>query len=239
MTLVIDPKFNGPDGSGNGGYCAGQFAQAFAPDSLAAIRVRLCSPPPLGQAMTMTHEEEEARVWHGETEVARLALAPLALELPRPCSGEQAEEARERYPGFVQHAFPRCYVCGPERAEHDGLRIFAGAVEGERMVAAPFEPFEALADPLGFLKPEQVWAALDCPSYFAAMLGQTPTTALLGTFTVQRFEARIPAKGRYRICAWPLEGEGRKRRAGAALFDHDDRCLAAAEALWILLPGES
>ncbi len=239
MTLQIDPKFNGPDGSGNGGYCAGRFAQAFAPDSLAAIQVRLCSPPPLGQPMTLSRQEGAASVWHGDTEVARLALNPLALELPHPCSMEQAEAASRGYPGFVDHAFPRCYVCGPERAEREGLRIFAGAVGGEPMVAAPFEPFAALADPRGFLLPEQVWAALDCPSYFAATLGQAPTPGLLGTFTVQRFEAQIPAEGRYRICAWPLGGEGRKRLAGAALFDEGGRCLAAAEAVWILLPGEA
>ena len=45
----------------------------------------------------------------------------------------QAADAMLRPPpGRVDHPFPRCFACGPDRDEGDGLRIFPGPVGAER-----------------------------------------------------------------------------------------------------------
>ncbi|SHH94234.1 hypothetical protein [Ferrimonas marina] len=233
MSLEIAPRFNGPDGSGNGGYSAGCFAQAFAPDTERAITVTLRTPPPLATPMTLERQGEQAQVMAGQTQVATVAFDSLALSIPSPCDWPQAQAASVQYPGFHHHPYPRCYVCGPERQRHDGLRLFAGQVEDHQMVAAPLELFPALANDQGELAAEQVWAALDCPSFFGATLGQTNPKALLGRLTLQRFHFHIGLDAPLMVCAWPMGQEGRKHYGGAALYDQQGQCLAAARATWI------
>ena len=71
-----------------------------------------------------------------------------------PVDLETAVAAAARYPGLVEHPFPSCYVCGPQRA--DGLRIFPGRLPDGRTAA----PFRAPAQ----VSAATVWAALDCPA---------------------------------------------------------------------------
>jgi hypothetical protein len=49
--------------------------------------------------------------------------------------------------------------------------------------------------------------------------------------------AALPEAGdECHVVAWPLEQTGRKLTAGAALLGPDSRVLAAARALWIMIP---
>ncbi|GAA4899641.1 hypothetical protein [Ferrimonas pelagia] len=239
MTISIDARFNGPDGSGNGGYCAGRFAQAFAAETTRAVTVRLMAPPPLETALQLRRDAAQGQIWHGETQVASVAFADLSLTLPTPCTVAQACEASQGYVGFQAHPFPRCYVCGPDRAQGDGLRIFAGAVAGREMVAAPWQPYPDLAESSDRLAIEQIWAALDCPSYFGATLGEPGNPGLLGALTVQIHQRSLSVSERYLICAWPLGKERRKRFAGVALFSEAGVCLARGHSTWILLSPQA
>jgi hypothetical protein len=81
--------------------------------------------------------------------------------------------------------------------------------------------------------PEVVWAALDCPSGFAAGVGDT--VMVLG-----RMAARVLARPRagtaYCVVAWrDAPPEGRKRPAGSALLDVQGRALAVARAGWVTI----
>jgi len=76
--------------------------------------------------------------------------------------------------------FPDCFVCGMNRRPGDGLRIFPGPVTGQGLWAAPWKPDPSVAGPDGRVRPEVVWAALDCPGYFAARSDGVPM--LLGEF---------------------------------------------------------
>jgi hypothetical protein len=108
----------------------------------------------------------------------------LDLEPPRPPDFETATALSLSFAGFRRHVFPGCFVCGPNRTEGDGLRIFAGPRRpGE--VAAAWRPHPALDRGDGVTHVAHVWAALDCPGYFAAvgdgrqmLLGEM--TALVG-----------------------------------------------------------
>ena len=54
------------------------------------------------------------------------------------------------------------------RRPGDGLRIFPGPLAGTPMCAAPWTPDASVTDADGRVRPEVVWAALDCPSGIAA-----------------------------------------------------------------------
>jgi hypothetical protein len=83
-----------------------------------------------------------------------------------------------------------------------------------------------------------VWAALDCPSGLAAAAAAelaADTAAVLGQMTAT--VAALPKAGdECHVVAWPLEQEGRKLTAGAALLGPGSQVLAAASALWITVP---
>lgn len=235
QTLTIAKKYNGPDDSGNGGYCAGLFAQAFDYNSQRAIEVTLRNPPPLDQPLTMISDQQGTNCLNGDTLIAQIKHSELVIDIPAPINLNQAIEASKHYSGFVSHPFPHCYVCGPDRAEHDGLRIFAGPVEQRSLAACPWQPFEALGDDDGYIRAEHIWAALDCPSYFGATIDTSPATAFLGRFTLQIYQQKIPTNQSYIICAWPNGVDGRKLFGGVGLFDTQGNCLAAANATWITL----
>jgi hypothetical protein len=226
VEIVVDPRFNGPPGSGNGGYTCG----LVAPLAGGPVEVTLRLPPPLGRPLAVTESDGRTVVHDGEALVAEAVPTELALEPPEPVGFEQATEASARYPGFDQHAFPTCFVCGPDRT--DGLRIFAGPVTGRELVASPWRPDRSLANVDGNVAEEFVWAALDCPGAFAVGFSERGETVL------GRLAARIdrtPAVGEpCVVVGWPLGEEGRKLYAGTALFSEDGELYAVARATWIV-----
>jgi hypothetical protein len=88
------------------------------------------------------------------------------------------------------------------------------------------------------VRPEVVWAALDCPSGLAAAAGAelaNDTAVVLGRMAAK--VATLPAVGdECYVLAWPLARQGRKLTAGSALLDLDGRVLAAAATVWITVP---
>jgi hypothetical protein len=224
-TLRIAARFCGPPGTGNGGYVCGCVAAA-----LPGAQVRLQRPAPLEQDLRLEHEGDTLRALAGDEVIAIGRAQPLALEVPPAPSLDAAQRASSRYVGTrLGHPFPACFVCGPERLENDGLRIFPGAIE-DGMVAAPFHPPPDLIDPNQHLRPEIVWAALDCPGYFA-IIGEEPVPMLLGELAV---ELRRPlGPGPHVVFAWRLAAEGRKAQCGSALASPDGEVLALARATWI------
>jgi hypothetical protein len=219
--LTIDPRFNGPPGSANGGYTCGLVAELVG----GPVEVTLRRPPPLGRPLQVAPADGCVRLLDGEDVVAEAAPAEVSLEPPEPVDPDEAERAAKRYPGFERHAFPTCFVCGPERREGDGLRIFAGPVRDRDVFAAPW------VAPAGVARPV-VWAALDCPGAIAVGFPDRGET-LLGRFAAR--VDRVPRPGeRCVVVAWPLGEDGRKLYAGTALFSESAEPLAVARATWII-----
>ena len=217
--ITIDGRFNGPEGSGNGGYTCGLIAGLLG----RTAEVTLRRPPPLDRPLDVEREGERVLVRDGDALVAEAAPANVDVDVASSPSYEEAERASAGYPGFEEHAFPTCFVCGPERKPGDGLRIFAGPLADGR-VASPWTPAE--------VTPELVWAALDCPGAIAVGYPDRGET-LLGRFAVEIDE--LPRVGeRCVVVGWPRGEEGRKLYAGTALFGEDGRPLASARATWIL-----
>jgi hypothetical protein len=223
-TIVIERRFHGPPGSGNGGYTCGLLASFVREPAQVTLRL----PPPLDRPLRVERGDVWAQLLDGDELVAgavSTALEP--LDLPEPPSLPEAERAASRYRGFGHHAFPTCFVCGPERPEGDGLRIFAGPVAGRApLVAAPWTPS---ATSVGR---EFVWAALDCPGAFAVGYPDRGAT-LLGRLAAQIDSVPTPGD-RCIVAAWPLGEDGRKLYAATAVFSEAGDALAWARATWII-----
>jgi len=240
--LTISPRFCGPSGTGNGGYVCGRIA-AYV-DGPATVTLR--RPPPLDTPMAVEqHDEGQVRVFHDRTLIGEAVPVPgsQTLELAGTVSLAEARAAAGRARYFQDPVFPDCFVCGMNRPPGDGLRIFPGPVAGLGLWAAPWTPDPSVAGANGKVRPEVVWAALDCPSGIAAAeaagLGAGDagwdTAILLGRMTV-RLAARPGAGDRCRVIAWPQARDGRKFTAGSALLGPDGDVLAVAATLWLTVP---
>lgn len=214
MAIVVDRRFRGPVGSGNGGYCCGLFAQAHGG---AVVEVTLRLPPPLETPL----ELRDGRILAGEDVVAEVRDGQLGIDAPDPVALGDARAAEME---FLDSPFPECFVCGHARGD-DALHIHPGPVEGRGVHAATWRVAE---DTVGT---EFVWAALDCPGAYATeALGRG--TMVLGQLTAR--VDRVPEAGEECVAvAWRLGSEGRKHGAGTALFTGSGELLGLGRALWI------
>ena len=231
-TLTIPGHYNGPPGSANGGYTCGRVAQLVGSD---VVEVSLRSPPPLDTALAVVRDGDGVELRDGDTVVAQGAPAELLLDVPDALPRDEVEAAertgRERWASG--HPFPGCVVCGPER--EDGFRIFPAPLPGrERLYGATWTPDEEDGDDDGCVRPELVWASLDCPtSAPVANFGEGPA-CVLASLTA-RLGCPVEVGEPHTILSWDLEVDGRKRRSAAALYDSSGTFICASRALWIEL----
>ena len=226
VPVTIAGRFNGPLDSGQGGYCAGMLA-AFV-DGPAAISLR--RPVPLDTPLAVeTAPDGSASLLEGDAPVAEAVAEPFALDVPEPVGLDIAREATTRYRGEPDGIFSRCFVCG--LARDDGFHVHAGEVAGRRLLASPWTPPDWAAGSGGAVRPEFVWAALDCPASFATLL-DGDVMGMLARFAV-RIDGPVRAGAEHVVVGWPLGADGRKRRAGSAIFTAEGELLAAGSALLV------
>jgi len=228
--LRLEERFCGPPATANGGYACGIIAELLGGD----VEVTLRRPPPLDRPLRLRVGDGGATVHDRDELVAEAQPATVPLGVPATASPAEARAAAGRSPLFPGHPFPTCFTCGPERAPGDGLRIFPGPLPGGDLWAAPWTPDPSVADQDGLVEFAVIWAALDCPSGFAAGVGDT--VMVLGRMAA-RVLARPRADTAYCLVAW-REGAaaGRKRPAGSALLDAHGRVLAVARTVWVTIP---
>jgi len=214
VELIIAARYNGPPGSATGGYTCGLLAEQVGEPAEVTLR----SPPPLDTPMRF----DGMKLWDGETLVAEAHRAHVHVEVPEPVAFDVAERASLKYPGF-QHDYATCFVCGPKR--DDGLALFAGAVDGASVFAAPW----VVPDDVSRLL---VWAALDCPGAIGVGWDGRGDW-LLGRMAAEVHDVPEPGD-RCVVVSWPIGHEGRKGYAGTALY-RGDELLARARQTWIAL----
>jgi hypothetical protein len=170
-----------------------------------------------------------------------MSLRETSITTPtiKPPTLAAATRASESFRAAEDHVLPTCFVCGPARAEGDGLRIFtdfladADNPNDTPLVAATWTPTPDLADSSGTIAHEFLWAALDCPGAFA--IDKEPI--LLGRMT-----ARILKRPRIEpviAIAWSRGSERRKHFAGTALFTDAGDILAFSEQTWIQIDAHA
>lgn len=225
MTITISKKFCGPPDSGNGGYVCGMLDRHT--DFLSEVTLR--KPIPLDRKMELAQEGNTLALMDGEEMIAYVKPGDFYMQVPEPPTFEEAQEASKNYAGFNgRHAFPGCFVCGPDHKQ--GLHIFAGRHNNTQLYASSWVPDRLLADEHDQIRTEFVWAALDCPGYFSIVKDQ-PTPFLLGRMTAKLLHPII-AYEKCIVIGWDLGRKGKKHYCGTAVFNEVEELCAVARGVW-------
>ncbi|WP_328343344.1 hypothetical protein [Micromonospora sp. NBC_00421] len=219
--MIIESRYNGPPGSGNGGWSAGVFAEAYGADR--PVEVTLRRPPPLDTPLTLTDGDVYDPDGHLVAEVRPADDPPAPVP---PVDPATAHAASAGYPGLVDHPFPGCYVCGPEHP--DGLRIFPGRLPDGR-TAAPWRTPQRVTAPTA-------WAALDCPGGWTVIAPGRPY--VLGRLAVAL--DTLPEPGEQCVVTGAVvTAEGRLAVVHTSLYGSAGGLLGRARATWVALPPAS
>lgn len=226
MTVTVGTRFRGPTTSGNGGYVAGLVAARLG--HTGPVTVTLRTPPPLDVPMNVVARADGLALLDEDVKVAEAEPALEAgLTAVPPVSEPEARDVSTTYAGLRAHPFPQCFVCGPERAPDDGLRLFPGRLGDGRTACV----WDVTPDVAGHA--EFVWAALDCPGGWSAPIEGRPM--VLGQLTAEVHD--LPESGEPCVVMGLLEAtEGRKTWTRTTAYGADGRVLGLARAVWIELP---
>ena len=228
--ITVDRRFNGPLERANGGYACGRVARFV--DGPAEVTLR--RPVPLDAPLEAErHDDGSVTLHHEGVLLAEGGPAlPLDIEPPRRPSVAEAREAARAGYSDRPAAFAECYVCAPDRP--DGLGVSFGRLPSDpSLTAALLIADGTVPNEDGYVAPEIVWAALDCPSY-APPLWAHETPSLLASMTAEVIEPIALGQPVVAV-GWSLGGEGRKHVSASALLAADGTLLARAQALWIRL----
>lgn len=235
MEITIARRFCGPPTSGNGGYSCGRVA-AFLGDT---AEITLRAPPPLERPLGVEKTDGGVRVVDGDALIAEGRAASLDLEIPAPPPWEEAVAAGRRFNGLRDHAYGTCFVCGPRAAQ--GLHIYCGPWKDGK-VAGTWTPDLSLADDRGYVAPEFLWSAIDCPGSWS-VIGRTdpdapvteiPSSMLLGRLTGRLYRS-LRTGTPCTALGWYLGHEGRKYHVGTAIHTREGDLVAASRATWLAL----
>ncbi len=229
--VIIAERFCGPSDSANGGYTCGLIAAHIE----GPAQVTLRKPPPLDRPLKIERNPDgTVSLLDNESLIADGAAVAVDGEVPEAMTLDEARLGAQRYEWAApeDHPYPHCFVCGPSRGEHDGMRIFPGPVPGTDLYGATWRPDDSLVHPHGHVRPEFVWAALDCPSGLVTNTFKPAGRILLGRLAAQ-LVSPVPGGREYVLASWPIEQSGRKMSTGSALFSEWGELHAVARAVWI------
>lgn len=224
-TITIPARFNGPENSANGGYCAGLAAQRLGGPATVTLR----APPPLDTPITISRDGPCASFFHRDTLLMTAEPgSPTIDPMPLPdLAGRTLSPVL--YPGADGSNVSTCFVCSPHRAAGDGLRVLSGRAGDAPYVAAPWTPHPAFAAADGLIPEEILWAAIDCPGAYAL---PSRKACLLGRMTGRVHSRPRPGEPLV-VLAWHVSSDGRKHLSGTALYRQTGEVLAQADTLWI------
>ena len=233
-TITIPSRFEGPPGTGQGGYTAARAIDEIGGAATVAFR----SPVPLEEEMTLNERADDH--WElsnasGATVLDITRWEPVWASTGR-VSVEEARPARERFEYTPEnHPAHHCFSCGAQR---ESMHVHAGPL-GDGRYATDWTIPEWAADENGLVDHAVAWAAVDCTAawYIAG------TADRRAGFTVQlAVEVLKPlvAGDTYAVVGWegdyPPIWDGRKRGACSALFDASGDLVANSRSFWVAFP---
>jgi len=229
--ITIPHAYEGIGGVAHGGYVAGRLAaHADGP-----VEVSLRRPPPVDTPLTVTEADGalELRDPGGGLVGEARTAEPSWSWSPAVTLDEAA--SRQPAPGYGEHPFPGCFVCGTARTDGFGLRV--SAPDDADVVAGVWTPTGPLLPDGPEVPAEFLWAVVDCttawsfshhwgdPAWWPALTGRI---AVVGGGPVSRCAPHLVA-GRV------VGRQGRRVTVEAAVVDVEGRALAQARAVWVVV----
>ncbi len=233
-TITIPTPFEGPPGTGQGGYTAARVVEHIGGAATVAFR----SPIPLDEELTL--EQLDAEHWQLSNPSGD-AVLDITRWTPNwatttAVSIADARAARERFEYTPEnHPAHHCFSCG---AQPESMQVHAGPLGDGRYATDWTIPHWAANDG-GTVDQAVAWAAVDCTAgwYIAG-----PADRRAG-FTVQlAVEVLKPlvAGDTYAVVGWegdyPAAWDGRKRGACSSLFDATGDLVARSRSFWVAFP---
>ena len=232
--IRIGSWFQGPTGSGQGGWAAHRFTTAIGEPVTVAIR----RPIPLEVDMFIVDVDDDN--WHliDPSEPVNPVLIATrwqpAFSTTNPVSIDNAADARTRFPLHDEHPVPVCFSCG---LEPDTMRVHSGPLQDGRWATDWTVPAWAVND-TGAVDEGALWAAIDCAQAWYAGNAGGRCHAVTAQLAVDVPVALEPG-ATYALVAWngtySQDWDGRKRGAGGAVFASDGTCVAQSSSFWIAI----
>ena len=234
-TLRIGGRFQGPTGSGQGGWTAHRFTGAITQPVTTAMR----APVPLDTDLRIVRADDEWRL------IDETASDPVTVMVARPWNPvfadtepvtiADAAAARARFSEFVaEHPVPYCFSCG---TQHDSMNVHAGPL-GDGRFATDWRVPEWAVSGSGIVDVGTLWAAIDCTAAWYVAYSRQPRSPVTAQFAVD-VSGPIEPGTTYSLVSWsgdhPDEWDGRKRHGASAAFAPDGTCVARSVSFWIAL----
>ncbi len=223
--------FQGPTGSGQGGWTAQRVEAAVGEPVTVAIK----RPIPLDTDMSVVEADDS---WHLVTAdepdepilIARRWEAHFAET--DTISVVTARDARTRFPLHDDHPVPVCFSCG---ARSDSMKVHSGALADGRWATDWTVPSWAV-DASGIVDEGVLWAAIDCAQAWYVGNAGGRRHAVTVQLAVEMLAPLDPG-ATYALVSWegsyPRDWDGRKRGAGGAVFADNGTCVARSNSFWL------
>ncbi|MDD3260209.1 MAG: hypothetical protein PHN97_12260 [Smithellaceae bacterium] len=242
-SVTIPARYKGPPDIANGGYVCSLFAQ-YIDD---VIDVMIKRPTPLDRELQIRAGDDGIYyLMDGDQMIIQAKPGVMDLTVPDAPSYEEAVKAAKAslalkptpYTHVTGHGIhPICFCCGADVPEGEGLKIHPGHVSGTNMVAAPWTPASEYGNEQGYVRPEFIWTALDCPGAYALWELTDTKPGFLGRL-IGRIEKPLRCDEPCVVAAWPVGSDGRKLFTGTVLFNAEGQIIGRSLATWFLMPPE-
>ncbi len=224
--LVIESRFRGLEGMGQGGYSAGLLVEALG----RPVTVRFHRPVPLELPLRIDTSTSTTQLMNEGELVLSAGPAPTAVDQPPSVDLDTATAGREWAESRFLEPARSCFSCG---SRPDSLRIHAGQVDSN-LFATPYVPPDWTAGDDGRVRLPFVWAPLDCAAGWHVALDETePRLAVTGWLTVDQVLPLEPGNAYIVVTSAHEEWDGRKRPATSAIYDSEGVLHARSSSLWI------
>jgi hypothetical protein len=235
-TIHIGTWFQGPTGSGQGGWTAQLFLDRIAThtDRPMTVSIRAAIPLDTDLAVVPTGGRWALRAPDGTTIMEATEWQPRFADTP-PVTIEDARAARHRFLDTVdEHPVPSCFSCGQLP---DSMGVHAGPLDdGSGRFATDWTVPDWAVDEDGVVDPGSLWAAIDCCAAWWVGWSRERRVALTVQYAVEQRHPLQPG-ATYALVGWGGDHDpgwdGRKRHAASAAFDATGRCVAHSVSLWV------
>ena len=241
--VTIPAVYKGPPDIANGGYVCSLFAGYID----GVIDVMIKRPTPLDRELQICADGDGMYyLMDGDSMIISAKTGVLDLSVQDAPGYDEAVRAAQAsialkptpYTHVTGHGIhPICFCCGADVPEGEGLKIHPGHVPGTNMVAAPWTPAAEHGDEQGYVRPEFVWTALDCPGAYALWELTDTKPGFLGRL-IGQIEKPLRCDEPCVVAAWPVGSDVRKLYTGTVLFDAKGQVIGRSLATWFLMPPE-